>query len=165
LQTRPGDDTTLVVSDRPSPRALKLAQTAQGEAEERRASERTVLDADVTIYAATGAAGREYIGVASDISRSGMFVSTFARVSVSARVTLKFRLPEGLVICEAEVRRVRTASEGVTGGLGLTFLDLSELDRALVNRYCRELVTYHSDIMPRQSHRPIERREPDDDIE
>jgi hypothetical protein len=92
-----------------------------------------------------------------------MFVSTFARVSVNARVTLKFRLPEGLVICEAEVRRVRIASEGVTGGLGLSFLDLSELDRSLVNRYCRELVPYHSDIMPRQSHVPISRTDPEDE--
>jgi c-di-GMP-binding flagellar brake protein YcgR len=151
------------VNDRPSPRALKLAQSAREVAEERRSSERNVLDADVTIYAATGAAGREYIGVASDISRTGMFISTFARVSVSARVTLKFRLPEGLVICEAEVRRVRTASEGVTGGLGLSFLDLSDLDRSLVNRYCRELVPYHSDVMPKQSHRPISRTDSDDE--
>jgi c-di-GMP-binding flagellar brake protein YcgR len=138
-----------------------VPSSARGQ--ERREHERTSLDADVTIYAATGAAGREYIGVASDISRSGMFVSTFARVSVNARVTLKFRLPEGLVICEAEVRRVRIASEGVTGGLGLSFLDLSELDRSLVNRYCRELVPYHSDIMPRQSHVPISRTDPEDE--
>jgi c-di-GMP-binding flagellar brake protein YcgR len=151
------------VNERPSPRALKLAPLSE---HDRRSHERTSLEEDVTIYAATGAAGREYIGVASDISRGGMFVSTFARVSVSARVTLKFRLPEGLVICEAEVRRVRTASEGVTGGLGLSFLDLSELDRSLVNRYCRELVPHHSDIMPRQSLRsnaPIDRRDPDDE--
>jgi c-di-GMP-binding flagellar brake protein YcgR len=151
------------VNDRPSPRASKLAPVSE-RGEDRRVNERTLLDTDVTIYAATGAAGREYIGVASDISRGGMFVSTFARVSVNARVTLKFRLPEGLVICEAEVRRVRTASEGVTGGLGLSFLDLSELDRSLVNRYCRELVPHHSDIMPRQSlrHAPIDRTDPDD---
>ncbi len=155
-------DTTRLVNDRASPRALKsVPSSARGQ--ERREHERTSLDADVTIYAATGAAGREYIGVASDISRSGMFVSTFARVSVNARVTLKFRLPEGLVICEAEVRRVRIASEGVTGGLGLSFLDLSELDRSLVNRYCRELVPYHSDIMPRQSHVPISRTDPEDE--
>lgn len=121
-----------------------------------------MLDVDVTIYAATGAAGREYIGVASDISRSGLFVSTFARVSVGARITMKFRLPEGLVICEGEVRRVRTASEGVTGGVGISFVDLSALDRSLVNRFCRELVPHHSDVMPRQSHRPIDRREPDE---
>jgi c-di-GMP-binding flagellar brake protein YcgR len=158
------------VSERPSPRALKLAPLSErpshapaSKGDDRRSHERTSLEEDVTIYAATGAAGREYIGVASDISRSGMFVSTFARVSVSARVTLKFRLPEGLVICEAEVRRVRTASEGVTGGLGLSFLDLSELDRSLVNRYCRELVVHHSDIMPRQSHVPISRTDPDEE--
>lgn len=143
------------MNDRPSPRALKLAA-------ERRDFSRTVLDVDVTIYAATGAAGREYIGVASDISRSGLFVSTFARVSVGARITMKFRLPEGLVICEGEVRRVRTASEGVTGGVGISFVDLSALDRSLVNRFCRELVPHHSDVMPRQSHRPIDRREPDE---
>ncbi|MEO7109096.1 MAG: PilZ domain-containing protein [Polyangiaceae bacterium] len=143
---------------------MKLAPLSE-RGEDRRSHERTSLEEDVTIYAATGAAGREYIGVASDISRSGIFVSTFARVSVSARVTLKFRLPEGLVICEAEVRRVRTASEGVTGGLGLSFLDLSALDRSLVNRFCRELVPHHSDIMPRQSLRnpPIDRRDRDDE--
>jgi c-di-GMP-binding flagellar brake protein YcgR len=144
---------------------LKLAPSVRSDADERRSSERTNLDTDVTIYAASGAAGREYIGVASDISRSGIFVSTFARVSVGARVTLKFRLPEGLVICEAEVRRVRAASEGVPGGLGLSFLDLSALDRSLVNRYCRELVPYHSDIMPKQSHRPISRTDDDDESE
>ncbi|MGH7286234.1 MAG: PilZ domain-containing protein [Polyangiaceae bacterium] len=130
--------------DRPSPRALKLDE------EDRRGAPRTALDTDVTLYAATGAAGREYIGVASDVSRRGIFVSTFARVSVGARVTLKFRLPEGLVICDAEVRRVRMASEGITGGLGLQFLGLSDLDRALVDRYCPHS-PLRSDVHPRHS--------------
>lgn len=136
------------MNDRPSPRSVVAAQSLDDE--ERRTSPRTALDADVTIYAATGAAGREYIGVASDVSRRGIFVSTFARVSVGARVTLKFRLPEGLVICDAEVARVRTASEGVTGGLGLLFLNLSELDRSLIERYCPH-VPHHSDVLPKQS--------------
>lgn len=134
------------MQDRPSPRAVRIALR---EDEERRLAPRAVLDVDVTIYAATGSAGREYIGVASDISRKGMFVSTFARVSVGARVTLKFRLPEGLVICDAEVRRVRTSADGVTGGLGLAFVSLSELDRSLIERYCPPMV-HHSDVVPKQ---------------
>ena len=142
------------MSDRPSPRALKTtgpdARQACAIEEDRRAAPRTTLDSDVTIYAATGAAGREYIGVGSDISRRGIFVSTFARVSVGARVTLKFRVPEGLVICDAEVRRVRIASEGITGGLGLQFFGLSDLDRALVDRYCPHS-PLRSDIRPRHS--------------
>ena len=135
---------------RPSPRAVRIAQLEEQTGDDRRIAPRVGLDVDVTIYAATGAAGREYIGVGSDISRKGLFVSTFARVSIGARVTLKFRLPEGLVICDAEVKRVRTAADGVTGGLGLAFVNLSELDRSLVERYCPPMV-HHSDVVPKPS--------------
>ncbi len=139
------------MNERPSPRAVRIVPLERaGADEDRRVAPRSILDVDVTIYAATGSAGREYIGVASDISRKGMFVSTFARVSVGARVTLKFRLPEGLVICDAEVKRVRTAVDGITGGLGLAFVNLSELDRSLVDRYCPPIL-HHSDVVPKQT--------------
>ncbi|MEO6419713.1 MAG: PilZ domain-containing protein [Polyangiaceae bacterium] len=101
---------------------------------ERRKALRTHLEIDLTITFD----GHELQGMTHDISRTGVFVSTYRVLPLGSVVQLKFALPSGTVIAHGVVSRVRRSSDGITSGMGVAFGGLDELDRGLIESYCAE---------------------------
>jgi uncharacterized protein (TIGR02266 family) len=99
---------------------------------ERRTEQRVPVETDVTI----GAGGRVFNGLSSDVSVGGIFVATFRPVQSGTRVSLRFRLPTGQVMAAGVVRWTREGRPGIVAGMGIEFIDLSDLDRAALSRFC-----------------------------
>jgi uncharacterized protein (TIGR02266 family) len=99
---------------------------------ERRAELRVPLETDVTI----GGEGRVLTGLSSDISMGGMFVATFVPMPVGARLSLRLRLPTGQVIAAGIVRWTREGRPGIIAGMGVEFVDMGDMDRAALRRFC-----------------------------
>lgn len=135
-ENKPITSYSLIEEDIPSEAPSGQAgPVATSEAKERRRAPRTHLEADLTI---TSDDGQEFQGMTHNISRTGVFVSTYRVLRLGARVQLKFALPNGTVIARGVVGRVRNSSDGVTGGMGIAFGELDELDRNLIEAYCAE---------------------------
>jgi uncharacterized protein (TIGR02266 family) len=75
-------------------------------------------------------------GLSSDISMGGMFIATFVPMQVGTRLSLRFRLPTGQVITAGIVRWAREGRPGMIAGMGIEFVDMGELDRAALRRFC-----------------------------
>lgn len=101
---------------------------------ERRANPRVPLETDVTI----GGESCLVTGLSSDVSVGGMFVATFRPMAVGTRVSVRFRLPTGHVMAAGVVRWTRSARPGLVAGMGVEFVELGELDRAALARFCGE---------------------------
>ena len=69
----------------------------------------------------------------SDVSASGAFIDSLNPVPVGSRMTLKFTLPTGGVVVNAEV--VHSMPQF---GMGVRFLDLSEEQRRRIERAVEE---------------------------
>ncbi len=117
-----------IPSDAPPPPA--------SDAKERRRAPRSHLEVDLTITSSDD--GQEFQGMTHNISRTGVFVSTYRLLRIGARVQLKFALPNGTVIAKGVIGRVRKSSDGITGGMGVAFGELDDLDRSLIEGYCAE---------------------------
>lgn len=109
-----------------------IDQEIPSQAQERRATPRTHLEVDLTITFE----GQEFQGMTHNLSRTGIFVSTYRLLPLGAVVRLKLALPNGGVIATGMVARVRSSSDGVTAGMGVAFDKLDELDRGLIEDYC-----------------------------
>jgi uncharacterized protein (TIGR02266 family) len=121
---------------------------------ERRAELRVPLETDVTMVAlrplpsvqasqampggARPSCGeaRVLTGLSNDVSMGGMFVTTFVPMLVGARLSLRFRLPTGQVMATGIVRWAREGRPGLIAGMGVEFVDMGELDRAALRRFC-----------------------------
>jgi uncharacterized protein (TIGR02266 family) len=93
------------------------------------------VDTDVAI----GGEGRVTTGVSSNVSTGGMFVAAFAPMPVGAPVSIKFRLPTGQVVANGIVRWAREGRPGVISGMGIEFVEMDELDRETLKRFCGDL--------------------------
>jgi uncharacterized protein (TIGR02266 family) len=127
---------SLIEEDIPSDAPAHAAGERLGvpEFRERRTAPRSHLEADVTITSE----GQEFQGMTHDISRTGVFVSSYRVLRVGAQVQLKLVLPNGTVIAKGVIARVRRSSDGITGGMGIVFGRLDALDRSLIEAYCAE---------------------------
>jgi uncharacterized protein (TIGR02266 family) len=80
-----------------------------------------------------------FTGFSSNISETGLFVTTHQLLDVGSRVDMFFDLPDGhSVNCVAEVRWVRPFNPNDPDsqpGMGLAFATLNHDDRVLVDRY------------------------------
>jgi uncharacterized protein (TIGR02266 family) len=99
---------------------------------ERRSSERIPIETDVAL----GGQGRVQVGVAHDVSTGGIFVSAYAPMPVGARVSLRFRLPTGQVVATGAVRWIREGRPGQLAGMGIELVELGEVDRGVLQRFC-----------------------------
>ncbi len=72
----------------------------------------------------------------SDLSVTGAFIDSMTELPVGARVNLKFTLPTGAIAVAAEV--VHSMPHF---GMGVRFLDLSEEQRAAIERIVHEPTT------------------------
>jgi uncharacterized protein (TIGR02266 family) len=99
---------------------------------ERRSAERIPIETDVAL----GGQGRVQVGVAHDVSPGGLFVSAYAPMPLGARVSLRFRLPIGQVVGTGVVRWVREGRPGHIAGMGIELVELDEVDRDVLRRFC-----------------------------
>jgi uncharacterized protein (TIGR02266 family) len=99
---------------------------------ERRSDPRIRIETDVTM----GGHGRVLTGVMSDVSLGGFFVATYSPVPVGTRLSVRFRLPTGLVVGTGTVRWVREGRPGRLAGLGIQLAEVAESDRAVLARFC-----------------------------
>ena len=82
-----------------------------------------------------------YTGYSHNISTGGLFVGTHDILPVGRICHVTFRIPgvDHVFSCEAEVRWSRTYDGGTTEtvepGMGIRFLDLSELEVGLINAF------------------------------
>jgi uncharacterized protein (TIGR02266 family) len=81
----------------------------------------------------------EFIGLCGDISDGGLFVASSRILPRSSLVDLEFLMPDSHdeFILEAEVRWVRERDDDndtVAPGFGVRFLDVSDTDRAVLDR-------------------------------
>jgi len=82
-----------------------------------------------------------YTGYSHNISTGGLFVGTHDILPVGSIFHVTFRIPgvDHVFSCEAEVRWSRTYDGGTTEtvepGMGIRFLDLSELELGLINAF------------------------------
>lgn len=99
---------------------------------ERRSATRIPIETDVTF----GGHGRVQVGVASDVSPAGLFVAAYAPAPLGTRVSLRFRLPTGLVMGAGVVRWVRKGRPGHIAGMGIELTELEDVDREVLARFC-----------------------------
>jgi uncharacterized protein (TIGR02266 family) len=80
-----------------------------------------------------------YTGLTQDISRGGLFLATHAIKPVGAHVQLTLKLPgEPVLNIDSEVRWTREGSSlqrTDTHGMGLKFLNLSDEQASVINRF------------------------------
>lgn len=89
-----------------------------------------------------------YTGFSHNISTGGLFIATHDILPVGSVFHVTFRIPgiDHVFSCDAEVRWSRTYDGGtldtVQPGMGVRFVDLSELEIGLINGYIvgRELL-------------------------
>lgn len=99
---------------------------------DRRSDLRLRLDVLVTLDSES----QFFTGLANDISRGGVFVSTYRDIPIGEEVWLEFDLPAGRVLARGAVRWKRLASEGVTPGVGVSFTELSPDARHCIESFC-----------------------------
>jgi uncharacterized protein (TIGR02266 family) len=101
---------------------------------ERRGHRRVALDVDVTL----ASEHNFFVGFTENISEGGLFIATHQLMPVGSVIDVTFRLPAGEPIhIKAAVQWVRqfNANSDTWPGLGVSFLDMSDTDRATVNAF------------------------------
>lgn len=80
-----------------------------------------------------------YVGQTENLSEGGVFVATLFAQPVGARVELAVHLDDGRgpLRIEGEVRWVRAAEPGVTGGMGVRFRELPAEDLERIRAFTR----------------------------
>ena len=105
---------------------------------ELRECDRVDVEADITFFSEDNF----YQGFSENISEGGLFVVTYLPRKCGDVITVRFTLPgiEHTLEARAEVRWVRAgiADRHLPPGLGVRFLDLSQADRAIVERFVRK---------------------------
>lgn len=94
---------------------------------ERRTEPRFLVDADVLFASEV----QELQGTTCDVSVGGACIAAYRVLPVRTPVTVKLKLPQGMVLCQAEIRWVRPARTGLSK-MGMRFIGLSQLDKSLL---------------------------------
>jgi len=91
------------------------------------------VDAPIPVWVCWCCEGRENVSRVRNLSLGGLFLETSVTQPVGIKATLDFLVQEGQIRADAVVRHATA-----TGGLGLKFLAIKEVDRpnlaALVSR-------------------------------
>jgi uncharacterized protein (TIGR02266 family) len=99
---------------------------------ERRQSERLEIAVEITL----SSEHQFFSGLTGDISRGGVFVCTYRDVPIGSTVDMTFVLPTGSAHATGVVRWTRPGGKDLRPGIGITFGDLSEADRGVVEAFC-----------------------------
>jgi uncharacterized protein (TIGR02266 family) len=105
---------------------------------ELRESDRVDVEAEITFSSEENF----YQGFSENISEGGLFLITYTQRRCGEVITIRFTLPglDRVIETRAEVRWQRAADSErrVNPGVGVRFLDLSEVDRLAIERFCRK---------------------------
>lgn len=119
-----------------APSIMLFAETSGEAAEdERRREARRAYDVAVYVHHD----GEEFVGLCGDVSEGGLFVATHDAPPKGSLIELEFLMPDSdeEFRLEAEVRWVRKEWDEearVAPGFGVRFIDLSDKDRARLDR-------------------------------
>ena len=80
------------------------------------------------------------------MSRGGLFVVTWRKLAVGTAIFVAIDLPEGRLLVDGEIRWVRDTGEGVTPGLGIAFIGLSEQDWQRIGAFCAQRRPLYMDV-------------------
>jgi uncharacterized protein (TIGR02266 family) len=114
---------------------------------ERRGFTRTRLTVEVSLASES----HFFAGLSGDLSRGGIFVSTYEPIEIGREVQVEFDLPTGQIVTRGIVRWIRAASEGMSPGVGIGFTELSPNDRLVIERFCAERPPLYVDVGDRES--------------
>ena len=93
-----------------------------------------------------------FMGYASDLSETGVFVQTLRPRDIGERVRVVLfasGAPNGILCADAEVRWLRgySGTRAPAAGMGLAFVNLGKVERSFLRGYCAEhgepLATHH----------------------
>lgn len=98
---------------------------------EQRRDERHAVGADVAFASET----QELAGTTCDVSLSGACIAAYRVLPVRTPLRVRVTLPQGVVYADAVVRWVRPGSNGGPGKFGVSWCELSELDRSLLSAF------------------------------
>ena len=109
---------------------------------ERRADVRVALEVEVSLESESNF----FVGLSGDVSRGGLFVVTWRKLAVGTGIFVAIDLPEGRLLVDGEIRWVREVGEGLTPGLGIAFMGLSEQDRQRIDAFCTQRGPLYVDV-------------------
>ena len=109
---------------------------------ERRASERSPIEVEVSLSSES----QFFAGLSGDVSTGGLFVQTYSLRAVGTQVVVAFSLPTGEIRATGVVRWVRSATEGTSPGLGISFERLEGNELAAVEAFCQTRPPLYHDI-------------------
>jgi len=114
---------------------LAEGQGAEVAPPDHRRDTRVMIEVDVGLLSDSNF----YTGLAEDVSRGGVFVSTRTPLPTGAPVMLFFVLPHGRTVkAEGVVRWHRTATTSATPGMGVAFTTLGDEERLAIEAFCAE---------------------------
>ena len=87
-----------------------------------------------------------FVGLAGDLSEGGVFVSTYQPLPIGARVAIEFTLPSGVVKAKGTVRWTRSASDGATPGIGISFDAIPDETRAKIAAFCEHRAPLYYEV-------------------
>lgn len=109
----------------------------------RRIHPRASLEVEITL----GSESNFFAGITNDVSTGGVFVVTYARPpAVGTEIDVEFQLPAVTLHTRGQVRWTRPATEGAPPGIAIGFINLSEADRAEIERFCRARAPSYYDL-------------------
>ena len=117
-------------------RGARQADDEEARWAERRAQERH----DVEIRVDLATENNFYQGFTENVSEGGVFVSTWNRLSIGARLVVRLHLDDGGAALDVpcEVRWIRPEAEDDGGGLGLKFLELEAESKARITAFLKK---------------------------
>ena len=98
-----------------------------------RASPRKKVEVDIGIHSDS----HFFAGLTGDVSRGGLFVATYAELTVGNKIMLDFELPNGKIVVEGVVRWRRFASPQAGPGYGVQFEDVDDETMEKIERFCK----------------------------
>lgn len=87
-----------------------------------------------------------FVGLSGDVSRGGLFVVTWRKLTVGTTIFIAVDLPDGRLLADGEVRWVRDPADGVSPGLGVAFTGISEEDRRRIDAFCAQRAPLYFDV-------------------
>ncbi|MEO8800900.1 MAG: PilZ domain-containing protein [Polyangiaceae bacterium] len=100
---------------------------------ELRSSSRKKVEVDIGIHSDS----HFFAGLTGDVSHGGLFVATYAELTVGSKIMLDFELPNGKIVVEGTVRWHRFASGQTGPGYGVQFEDVDDATMAKIERFCQ----------------------------
>lgn len=98
---------------------------------QRRVWERAPLVVEVFLETDT----QFFAGLSANVSEGGIFVQTYRKCDVGARVLMVFYLSGEPIAARGTVRWARAARDGQLGGLGIAFEGLPDEHRERIRRF------------------------------